>query len=172
MAYNQAVFSACPNCGAKFLALAFPAIFSSVKTSPARGTAAAEGEAGCFFHPEKKAVIHCASCGRFLCSLCDIELGSSHLCPDCVTSQKESGKREDLITRRVLHDRVAFTLSVYPILFVWPTIVTAPAALYYTVRHWKSPLSILPRTRIRFVFAFFMALLQVAAWTTLIVSAL
>jgi len=42
--------------------------------------------------------------------------------------------------------------------------ITAPAALYLTVRHWRTPLSIFPRTKIRFIIAFLLAAAQLVGW--------
>ncbi|MGC3991484.1 MAG: hypothetical protein QM796_17720 [Chthoniobacteraceae bacterium] len=105
-----------------------------------------------------------ASCGRFLCALCDLELNGQHLCPSCLASGKKKGKIRNLENERTCHDGIALTLSLLPLL-MWPiTAVTAPCAVYYSIRHWKSPTSILPRTKIRFIFALIFAGIQCALW--------
>jgi len=48
-------------------------------------------DAQCFFHLGKKAVAICASCGRMLCALCDIEQSNGHVCPRCINERKQSG---------------------------------------------------------------------------------
>jgi hypothetical protein len=55
---------------------------------------------------------------------------------------------------------------VFPMITIWFTLVTAPIALYLALRHWKSPTSLVRRTKIRFVFAVTLAGLQILAWTT------
>ena len=34
-----------------------------------------EGESSCFYHPNKRAVVPCDQCGRFLCTLCRVDFG-------------------------------------------------------------------------------------------------
>ena len=55
-------------------------------------------------------------------------------------------------------------VAVSSILIYWFTIFTAPVVIYLTIRHWNSPSSIIPRTKIRFVLAFIIASLQIAGW--------
>ena len=49
-------------------------------------------------------------------------------------------------------------------LFFFVTCITAPLTLYIVVRYWKTPASLLPRTRVRFVLAALIALLQIGGW--------
>jgi hypothetical protein len=69
-----------------------------------------------------------------------------------------------LENQRTLYDGIALTLAVLPIL-MWPlTFITAPASLFIVVRHWRSPLSVVPRTRVRYVLAALFAVAQIAGW--------
>ena len=43
------------------------------------------------------------------------------------------------------------------------TLLTAPAALFVVFRHWRSPSSLVPRTKVRFVIAAIGAVLEIAA---------
>src|SRR5438874_13754528 len=102
---------------------------SSDNCSLSHGLGSMEGEAGCFYHPQKRAIIPCAACGRFLCALCDVELNDEHLCPVCLETGRKKGKLTQLETKRTLYDSSALILSVLPIICLWPlSIVTAPAA--------------------------------------------
>ena len=161
---NAAGFSACPECGSLLRADVFPALF---KKAPAVAVEniLADGQAGCFFHPQKKAVVPCESCGRFLCSLCDVEFGGRHVCPSCLEAGRNKRKIRNLETERVLHDSIALSIAILPLLMFFVTIVTAPVCIYYSLRHWKSPMSILPRTKVRFVFAVLIAVLQLGGWS-------
>jgi hypothetical protein len=130
----------------------------------------AEGEADCYNHPQNKAVVICADCGRFLCALCDVEIAGKHSCPDCIERGISQGERQELIARRTLHDSIALSLSLLPVI-MWPiTCLTAPAALFYAIRHWKSPTSILPRSRFRYLTAILFSLIQIGGWLTLLVK--
>ncbi len=123
-----------------------------------------DDQASCFYHSQKKAVIPCDNCGRFLCALCDVELGGKHLCPACLETGKKKGRIIDLERHRVLYDAAALKLAIYPVLMFWFTLFTAPIALYLAIRHWNSPGSIVGRTRIRSVLAIMLSGLQILAW--------
>ncbi len=123
-----------------------------------------DDQAGCFYHPQKKAVVLCAYCGRFLCALCDVEWGGEHLCPACLETGKKKGRIISLERRRVLYDAAALKLAVYPVLMFWFTLLTAPIALYIAIRHWNSPTSILGRTHVRSVLAILLSSLEILAW--------
>jgi hypothetical protein len=49
------------------------------------------------------------------------------------------------------------------------TIVTAPIAIYLSIRHWNSPMGIIRRTKVRFILAIVISGLQIFAWTVGIV---
>lgn len=160
-------FLPCPGCLESVRIFAFPALHRTA-TGETALPALESSDASCFYHPAKQAIVACDSCGRFLCALCDIEISGNHRCPGCLETGKRKGKLETVENRRVLYDGLALTLAIAPIL-IWPiTLLTAPAALFVVVRYWRHPLSILPRTRIRFVFAFLIALAQVCGWALLI----
>jgi hypothetical protein len=160
----------CPACGAGVIALAFPAILSRpVPILPAE-TAAVEGDATCFFHPEKTAVVPCSRCGRFLCRLCQVELRGEILCPECITSGMAKKKIAVLENRRVCYDSIALAVAIWPVLLAWYlTCLTAPAALYIAIRYWKAPSSLLRRTKLRFVLAILLAVAQIVTWVWVLV---
>jgi hypothetical protein len=163
----NAGLAGCPQCGVPTRIDVFPALFA-----PEAGRAGEnllfENEACCFFHPGKKADVPCASCGRFLCALCDVEFSGRHLCPSCIEVGKKKGKMKNMENHRVLHDNIALSLTILPLLIFWLTIFTAPVAVYHVIRHWRAPLSVLPRTKIRYIFALILAFLQIAGWTLLL----
>lgn len=70
----------------------------------------------------------------------------------------------NLETHRVLYDDIALAIAIIPALFIWVTIITAPISIYLSLRHWKSPTSIIPRTKIRFIIAIMLSVVQIAAW--------
>lgn len=157
---------ACPTCGHRCRADVFPAFFAPHEICSGEQPAL-DGKAVCFYHSRNKAVVPCDSCGRFLCELCRIDLGSRHLCPQCLQSGKKKGKIRDIEKHRVLYDDVALALAIIPMLFYFVTVITAPGVIFLTIKHWRSPSSIIPRSRFRFVAASFLALLQIAGWILL-----
>ena len=106
----------------------------------------------------------CSACGRFVCALCDVELNGRHMCPACFEKGKTNRKIKSLENQRTCYDTLALLVATVSILIYWFTIFTAPFVIYLTVRHWNSPSSIIPRTKIRFVLAFLIASLQIAGW--------
>ena len=158
----------CPSCGAEVEVHVFPALFRT-PPAPAIAEVSAAGEAGCFFHPEKRAIVTCHLCGRFLCGLCIVEFKGQNWCPGCLEAGSRKQKGTDFENHRVLYDSVALASATLPFLaFFWPSLIGAPAAIYVAIRYWKAPGSILPRTKIRFVVAILLALGQLALMGTLI----
>jgi hypothetical protein len=142
----------------------FPALFRHFALGSAGEVLVVENEASCFYHPQKKAVRPCEGCGRFLCALCDCELHGEHFCPACLESGKRKGKIKKLENERTLYDNIALGLALYPLLFFYLTIITAPMSLFVAIRYWNAPRSIVHPTRIRLVLAIILASLQVAGW--------
>lgn len=127
-----------------------------------------DAEAGCFFHPQSKAVLACDSCGRFLCKLCDIELGGQHVCPICLQDGVAAKSDTVLDNRRVLYDSIVLGVSIVgPLMFIWPSLITGPLTIILALWFWKRPRSIVPRTRIRFIVAILFGLVQSLLWVGL-----
>ena len=163
-AANTKSLVACAACSSHLRVDVFPAINRLLPVGQTGATLQVDNEAGCFYHPRKKAVVPCAVCGRFLCALCDVPFNGQHLCPACLEKGKTHRKIKNLENHRTCYDSVALLVATVPILIIWFTIFTAPLAIYLTVRHWKSPSSIIPRTKIRFILAFMIAGVQIAGW--------
>lgn len=171
--FNLPEAAPCPGCASMLQVQVFPAFFRPVPVVATGDVVVEEGEASCFFHPQKRAVTPCESCGRFVCALCDVELKGQHLCPDCLEKGVRKKKLHGLESRRYLYDTLAIQLAVLPIVIapLWFfTCLTAPAALYVTVRYWKEPLGLMRRHRWRFLVAAVFALAQIAGWVFLIAT--
>lgn len=167
---NRSGLTKCPSCGVVMRVDIFPALFREQTPGPSGETLLVDNEASCFYHPKKRAVITCAMCGRFLCALCDVELNGRHLCPACLDVGKRKRKIKSLENHRTLYDSIALFLAIVPVLFVWPTIVTAPIVPYMAVRYWKAPTSIIPRTKVRFIIALVLAGLEIIGFSWFIYS--
>ena len=141
----------------------FPALFRPPPITQADHVIV-EGDASCFYHATKKAVMPCDHCGRFLCDLCNVEMNGQHLCSTCLETGKKKGRLVNLQNKRTLYDSMTLSLAILPII-AWPfTIITAPATIYMVMRYRKEPLSILRRSRFRFWLALVIASLQLAVW--------
>jgi hypothetical protein len=169
---NSPVLTQCNACRVYLRADIFPAAYRQIDAGQAGESLKSTREAGCFYHPEKRAVIHCSTCGRFLCALCDLEFGKQHLCPACLEVGNKKRQLENLENHRILYDNIALFLSIVPFtLILWFfSFITAPAALFVIIRYWKAPSSVLPRSKVRFVVAGILAGLQIAGWSVLLFS--
>jgi hypothetical protein len=154
----------CVGCRAPLETLVFPAFFAKPGAASAGTPVMEAGEASCFYHSQKRAVVPCDQCGRFLCGLCQVEFLGQNWCPRCIEAASQKGKLAHLDSSRPLYDNRALMLAILPMPLVAVTILTAPATLYAVFRYWRAPSSILPRTQIRFVIAAALATLQIAAW--------
>jgi hypothetical protein len=170
--FNQPDFAPCPACGVPVQVQVFPALFRTTQAGQSGETIMVEGESSCFYHPQKKAVLPCDGCGRFVCALCDCMIDGRHFCPACLEAGRSKGKIKSLENERTLYDNIALALAVLPLVIVpliYFTIVTAPMTLYVAIRYWKAPSSILPRTKVRFIAAIVISALQIGGWATLII---
>jgi len=157
----------CPACNNQVLVEIFPAFFKQIATGQAAETIVEEGVSSCFYHEQKKAVVHCDGCGRFLCALCDVELGDRHYCPACLEAGRKKGKMPHLENKRTRYDGAALTLVLVPLLF-WPVVIlTAPLAIYFAILSWRRPGGLVQRTRWRSYVALVLAPLEMGAWVAL-----
>jgi hypothetical protein len=151
---TQAGWQSCPYCQKRLEIRLWPALRHNTSAA-----AAMPEQATCFFHPEKAFQACCQRCGRFVCALCDLQLGAEHVCPTCfergrAESGLNSGKAE-WRHRDVLYDSIAVTIG-WCWIFFWPTIVAAlPAAIFLHVKYRKAPRSyLIPRSGWRFWVAY------------------
>jgi hypothetical protein len=163
-AVNTDSLVACSVCNCLMRADVYPALMRPLPAGRTGTAVQMDKEAGCFYHSRKKAVVPCSSCGRFLCALCDVPLNGRHLCPACLEKAKANPDVKNLENHRTCYDSIALTLAALSLIFYWFSIITAPLVIFLVIRHWNSPSSIIPRTKIRFILAFILAGMQIAAW--------
>jgi hypothetical protein len=159
----------CTSCGSRNTVRVFPALFAA-PAAPAVPEVARDGEAACFDHPAKRAVAACHQCGRFVCLLCSVEFEGKVWCPSCVAAGRGVSQPIRLEPSRMLYDSIALTVPLVSLVLFWPmTLITAPATLVFSVMKWQRPLSLVRRSRWRFVVAVLVALAETAAWSWLLV---
>lgn len=154
----------CPTCRAGLGVLIFPALLSKIERPNVGDPVTAEGEASCFHHPEKRAAAACDQCGRFLCGLCLLEFLGQNWCPGCLEARRRSGQLKTLDVTRTLYDNGALALAIIPLLFFPLTLITAPIAIYVSLRYWRAPGSMVPRSRVRSYAAMLLAAAEIGAW--------
>ena len=130
----------CPACRSRLRAEVYPAFENPpAAVSTSSGEHALDGEAACFFHPEKRAVLACEACGRFVCALCDVPLGTRHLCPTCLGTSKAP----ELIALRWCWANVALLVGIVPLVLsfgMWPVLfLSGPAAMFIALWSWNKP---------------------------------
>jgi hypothetical protein len=152
------------------MALVFPAMFVPPSVPTAAQMAAGIGDATCFYHASKRAAAPCSQCGRFLCALCSVEFSGAVWCPECFEAGRTRKRIVNLENQRTLHDSIALALATWPVLLFYTSLVTAPAALFFSIIYWKRPSSIVRRhPKFRLVLAMIFSLVQIGLWITLIV---
>lgn len=160
----------CPLCGAAVTIRVFPAYLQSPTTSSVAPSAVQSGEASCFFHAHKRAVVPCDRCGRFLCALCDFPIGSQHLCAGCIENASAKKDLGELENHRVRWDLVVWYLLVVPVVFCgWIIPLTAPTALVLAILKRQSPPSLVARSRLWLKFGMAMAILELLGFIALVI---
>ena len=133
------------------------------------GSSGAFGPSDVLFPPRQIVPGLLPRCGRFVCALCDLQLGKEHVCPACFErgrggSVTEAGKGE-WRHRDVLFDSIAMTIGWVWIL-VRPAFVAAlPTVIFLHVKYRKAPGSyLIPRSGWRFWAAY-----GLLAWMPLLI---
>lgn len=138
----------CPNCDHQMRLALFPAWFRSAEKPAETGHAIVSDEASCFFHEKKQATTSCEECGRFICSLCDLELAGRHLCPKCLESGARKGRLRDLERQRTRYDRIAVTLGALSLLVLFIAPITAAIGIGMILWKWNAPPSRVSNSRL------------------------
>jgi hypothetical protein len=163
-AYNQDQFHRCHACRLLTEVRAYPILLTG-RTLGVRGeTLLTEDQASCFNHPQKKAIVPCDRCGRFLCALCATPSGGRQLCLDCYKAEASEQTGTSLANKHLVrYDNMALVLSLIPFYGI-----TAIVAAFYAIRHWKTRMSVLPQTRVRHVLALVFSLAQIILFGSLV----
>src|ERR1700722_15678093 len=156
----------CPACHSQVEAYIFPEFDRDPPPRPGIQLAQ-EHEAVCYFHSRFRAMTPCDNCGRFLCEICAISVGSRQLCPECLAQLRKQRNEMGLVYYAPLFDGVALFLVIAPlvtVIFWFFTILAAPVSLFVSFYYWSRQWNLLPRSRLRFVIAILLSLLLIAAW--------
>ena len=101
--------------------------------------------------------------------------GSDTVCLKCLDHLRAKGKDERFETGRTLWANIVLALAVWP--FIPPLtlgyvfmVITAPAALFLGLWHWRTPGSLVAGGRWRLVLGLLVALLEVTAMVLGIVA--
>ena len=161
----------CPSCATESEVRVFPALLRERTVQSGEGRMV-DAESACFYHPEKRAGAVCSDCGRFLCSLCEIDFRGEPVCAPCIELRQKGGAQA-YRSRHIYYDTMALTIVALPMLFgifIAFSLFTAPIALFLSIYFWREPMSAVPRSRARMVAAIALASLQIAVWAGLFVT--
>ncbi len=107
--------------------------------------------------------------------MCEITVGASRLCPNCLSVGISDPKKAEFIPWRFVWADAALVMGLVPLvfgLFIWPFLVlTAPTAIFFALFGWNRPGSV-PRGRRRWeaVAGLVCALLQLAGFGLLVLA--
>lgn len=154
----------CPSCRARQTVSLFPALSQDLG-KPATSAPLFQGDAACYYDPDKRAVAVCDDCGRFISEFHRVVLSPQHTtCLSCLTAARNAKNRALTERERIAYDNLALAMAIIPpltLVGLYFLVFTAPITLYIVVRYWKiGPNSIIPRGRYRFVIAAVIALLE------------
>ena len=153
----------CPSCNADLAIRVFPALLAARPALNPLDLQIEAGEASCFYHLNKRAASSCARCGRFVCALCAVDFDDAVWCPGCLADAQSGGKHSRLENRRILWDSIALGAATLPLLLaLYPAIPGSLAAIFISIRYWRRPGSLIPRTKWRFAAAILISLTELA----------
>src|SRR6185295_6203649 len=85
----------------------------------------------CANHPLNTAVTSCQRCGVFICSLCDMNVGSGSHCPSCFDRLRSEGSLKGATTRYRDYAAMARVTAIAGVFFIAVGVAFGPLALYY-----------------------------------------
>jgi hypothetical protein len=88
----------CPRCGLTFEATVFNPPQRKMKVVEV-AQSGPEGANACANHERNTAVTSCTRCGLYICSLCDMNVGSGSYCPSCFDRVRTEGSLAATTTR-------------------------------------------------------------------------
>lgn len=154
-------------CGRKLRVEAFPALTRPPERPPEEQSAL-EGEASCFYHPAKTAAAVCSGCGRFICALCEVDLGEGSLCPSCVASGKRKKNIRALEVSRKNYGKYALAFAIIPAFTIVFSLIGAPISLFICIRYWNAPRSLVRPSRAPMIVAAILSVIELVVMGLLI----
>src|SRR2546423_4630031 len=88
----------CPDCNHDFEATAFTPPAPKLKVAEV-ATIGPDGASACANHARNVATTSCTRCGLYICSLCDMNVGSGSYCPSCFDRVRTEGSLAAATTR-------------------------------------------------------------------------
>ncbi len=127
----------CDYCNRPFEATVFQPPQRRQQFTEVVGAAGPEGANACANHARNAAVTSCQRCGLFICSLCDMNMGTGSYCPSCFDRVRSEGTLKPVATRRRDYASLARLTAIVGILFwfAWP--ILGGMVVYYAPKAMK-----------------------------------
>lgn len=140
--------SECPSCHTTLRIVPLPGWGRGPRAGSAAQPIADGQEASCFYHADKRAVLPCDNCGRFLCALCDFHIGNRHLCTKCIETASKGTHLGELERHRRRWDILQWRLLVLPLLFcLYLVPFCSIAAIVIGIKYRNAPPSLVSNNR-------------------------
>ncbi len=126
----------CPYCNRGFEATAFsPPPRQQVLTTEVE-TVGPEGANACANHTRNAATASCQRCGLFICTLCDMNVGSGSYCPTCFERVRSEGTLQTAARRYRDFATMSrsFAIAGFLLSFMFLSLPLGVAAMYYGVK--------------------------------------
>lgn len=159
----------CRKCGTSHEGRLYPALFRKKPEEIFESKLVAGSDASCFHHPAKQAEVACESCGRFLCSVCDIPFEGKHLCSSCFSSERDKGNFSEWDAERKCPGSIALFFVIVSFLIPWFALIVIPGVILYVCMNWKAKGSIVRTSKWRLVLALVLVLIQFLVYGSFIV---
>jgi hypothetical protein len=200
--FNTGREESCPSCATKLQLALFPAAldfsFEGASATPLQD----ESESSCLHHAEHRAETSCVRCGGFLCAPCAVAMGGDDYCASCLESAIRAGELPQLQTHYICQDTVALLLAFFPLMLLFvslvftaiafpvlpasvrvvpaffgvfmlfPTLVSAPMALYLGLRSRRRTLRPVGSSAWRSWVAIGVAAAQISLWVAVVLFSL
>ena len=108
----------CPSCGLTFEANAFNPLQRKLQVVEV-AQSGPEGANACANHERNTAVTSCQRCGLYICSLCDMNVGTGSYCPSCFDRVRTEGSLNAATTRFKDYASMARTSAIVGFLFMF-----------------------------------------------------
>ncbi|HYH08739.1 MAG TPA: hypothetical protein VEK11_16925 [Thermoanaerobaculia bacterium] len=125
----------CPSCDSAFEATVFHPPEHRV-TAPTLVNAGPEAGSACANHARNVAVASCQRCGLFICSLCEMNIGTGTYCPSCFDRVRSEGSLQAAPTRYRDYSTMGITavLAGFLLSFMFLSVPFGAVGIYYAIK--------------------------------------